>query len=539
MANPSDPFGVNFNDPASVDEAYQRQAYVQNPIGVAPPGVVDAARQDPTVSQNYWNQQHAGERDPFAAQQTNPNDVWRGGTQAGQPYRGPATGVYPPPNTYQSRYGQMLGTPYVPREGIGAPVANDVVGGIQDALGGLFGGLRDVLNFGAGSGYNPSARTRLGVMTAPPEPYSPLPTNQNPPSTYYNPLESAPQVPTTPYNPLPSGPAQEGAPVQPPVGVGAPPPIPPGAPFGYDPNTRTYGFYDGKGGSSPMTEKDVQAMLSTAATANGLSMQELWDFMVNKANAVGSPIFFKNFSADTLSKIAADAASNKQKDPDSVKPGGTPSSSGVRTGAKTEEQIREQATSNRTEAGAAANRYFQDIVLSQPQAADSYATYAAAVNGGFTGNYTSWLVTKDQILHQARGFRGGSSGGGGGGGGGAPGVTPVTLPNPTVTEPNVRPFGPGPTVQFDQSDLQAIPDSYRTMVDSLMRKLGYVSTGFMGQFGETEYQTPQNPVPLTDATLAQVSSDPAAQAWLKWLLYRKGVFSGVSPWPVTPPAAGA
>jgi hypothetical protein len=194
--------------------------------------------------------------------------------------------------------------------------------------------------------------------------------------------------------------------------------------------------------------------------------------------------------------------------------------------------------SQTTEAGAAYNRYFQELVLSQPNAADSYATYAAAVRGGFTGNMTSWLVTKDQILQQGKGYKGGGGGSGGSGGSSDGGVTVPTTTTSTsaVTEPNVRPFGSGDTVQFDQSDLGSIPDAYRPMVDTLMRKLGFVSTGFMGQYGETEYQRPAQPVPLTADLLGTISADPATQAWLKWLLYRKGVYGTVSSFPTSPTA---
>ncbi|HEY6021199.1 MAG TPA: hypothetical protein VIY48_15225, partial [Candidatus Paceibacterota bacterium] len=193
------------------------------------------------------------------------------------------------------------------------------------------------------------------------------------------------------------------------------------------------------------------------------------------------------------------------------------------------------------EYGAAANRYFQQLAAAvNSHQLDEATSFRAAVAAGFTGDYRSWLITKDQIIHQQRLNRPSGGGYGGGGGGGGEGVqppgvgTPPTVTPPSGGEPNVRPFGTlTGEVKFDESDIGALPQPYQPLVQQLMQSMGYTSTGFMGQFGEKGYTIGGQPKPLTDELLSSITSDPTAQAWLKWLAYRKGLLGVISPYPTT------
>ncbi len=309
----------------------------------------------------------------------------------------------------------------------------------------------------------------------------------------------------------------------PPAPSGAvPTSIPPGQPFVFDAQTRTYYLGDGRGGMVPQPEASIQAMLNkAAATATGITAQQLWDYMNNVSAKSGIPLQITDFAADVLANIATQAKAN----PTMTQPGATGVPGGGTTGV------------SYPAAGSAANTYFQKLAfdvnahrLSEPD------SYTAAKSAGFGGTYNEWLITKDQIIHQSNVNRGGA-------GGELPGgVSAPVMGNPlaatpgstAVTEPNVRPFGTGATVLFDQTDLKSIPDAYRSLISRMMSQLGYISTGFMGAFGETEYQRPINPTALTDDLLNQVSTDPVAQAWLRWLAYRKGIYGSVSSYPITP-----
>lgn len=318
-----------------------------------------------------------------------------------------------------------------------------------------------------------------------------------------------------------SAPPSQGGVIPPATGGGEQPgsvtSIPTGQPFVFDANARVYYFSDGQGGVVPRTEAALQTILGAAGQRNGLPGIELWNSMVNIQTVAGQPIRFDHFNPAALDAIAAAV----KKNPELAKPGVTsPGGNGTSTGASTQPYDPMY--------GAAYNTYFQKLARELGDGG-----YELAQKAGFRGSFKDWLIVKDQILHTGRS----NFGGGGTGSATEPGavVSPVATPIPTaVTEPNVRPFGAGSTVQFDQSDLEAVPENYRQLVDNLMRSLGYVSTGFLGRFGQQEYQRPANATPLTPELLARVTNDPRAQAWLNWLMYRKGLSGAITQFPVTP-----
>lgn len=332
-----------------------------------------------------------------------------------------------------------------------------------------------------------------------------------------------------------------GGPASGPTGPAAPgTQIPKGTTFGFDTNTRTYYFSDGKGGSIPLSEGELQRNLQAAATKSGLSGQEVWDFIVNQATAKGGQIFFKSLSGANLDAVAAAAAQAKKQSPDAVKPGGGGGAGGEGAGGKfklaPDADLPGVGKPAAKEYGGANNRYFQEIAHAEGrnEISDSDA-WRAAVAGGFTGDYNSWLVTKDQIIHQSR------QGGGGRatpsevtppGGGTTP---PAVTPPPTATppgEPNIRPFpNLSGTIQFDENDIGSLPQVYQPLVQQLMQALGYTSTGFLGKFGEREYNIAGQPKKLTEDILNTITTDPTAQAWLQWLAYRKGMLGVIEPYP--------
>lgn len=480
---------------------------------------------------------------------SNPNSVWQGRTQAGQAYVDPGArqgaGTYgqggiaspPPPNTPVGPKFNTEGS-FFPT-GTGAQGTQMDFGrgisGFFNALGGLLGSLGNspesadqrlrAQNLGV---YPPSA---FGSPAQSPDPGFLARRANNPPST-------APILPGEPnlssgyqtpkiQPPLGTEPAPGAQSVTPPTESGAPggSKFPTGAGVTYDDASKTYTLADGK--QIPETGLGIQ--LDSLGTKYGITGAQFWNAMVNNYGSRGGVI-----NSTYLDDVhAQNAAAAIKADPTMGQPkaGGT----SAPTGSKTDQQIQDQANSKATEAGAANNQYFRQIVFDQPQAADSYATYAAAVRGGFTGNFTSWLVTKDAILAKNRSGSSYSSGGEVAAPAPAPAIPPQTPGG--ITEPSVRPFGSGREVQLDPTDLQTLENvstSYPGMFQSLMKALGYTSTGFMGQYGQMSYLTPQNPIPLTDTILSQITTDPTAQAWLKWLAYRKGIYGGISQFPVVP-----
>lgn len=174
--------------------------------------------------------------------------------------------------------------------------------------------------------------------------------------------------------------------------------------------------------------------------------------------------------------------------------------------------------------------------------------YNLALKAGFQGLQSDFNVLKDAYIHQWNGG-GGYGGGGGGAWYGAQPVTNavgetngLTLTSRGVTEPGINPFPANDQeLVFNESDLSTLPEAYRAMVDRVMRQLGYIPEGFIGQYGERGYRRPAgSPVMRVTPELIQgVTPDATTQAWLNWFFARKGLSSNVYPYPtVTAPANG-
>jgi len=173
---------------------------------------------------------------------------------------------------------------------------------------------------------------------------------------------------------------------------------------------------------------------------------------------------------------------------------------------------------------------------------DEKTAYELALQSGFNGTFRDFLTEKDRIIHQ--------SGWNHGGGWttydqyiGAPYTSPnrpgqPLLPNqPPTNLPPLTPFGDNrETLVFQDSDLAYLPETMRVYADTLLRRLGYVPTGVVGQYGFKEYKRRPDLANLPtfeEAVTYAAGNDPRAAEWLRWFYWKKGLTSESAPNPLT------
>jgi hypothetical protein len=169
---------------------------------------------------------------------------------------------------------------------------------------------------------------------------------------------------------------------------------------------------------------------------------------------------------------------------------------------------------------------------------------------GGLGGKTGFEIEKDRILHQGNTRTGGGGGGGSSSSTGTSGVVappetvPPVTPVPTVSEPRLDPFTWGSdTLTYGENDLGTLPERYRSLIDPMMRALGFVPQGQVGLYGEKEYKLAPGATrtSVTDDLINTLAgTDTTAAAWLKWFAGKKALYA-TSPYPsatgVVAPAA--
>ncbi len=119
------------------------------------------------------------------------------------------------------------------------------------------------------------------------------------------------------------------------------------------------------------------------------------------------------------------------------------------------------------------------------------------------------------------------------GGTASPAGTGIVAPR----EPDLLPFRPGGDVlTFYENDLAVLPEDVRPYVDQVLRQLGYVPTGFFGNYGAREYvRAPgASRIALADDLINRIAGgDLRRAAWLRWFASRKGLYDAPSPYPTT------